>query len=218
MLRKPASTPQKQPAANVARSAPAGPWPSKGAAGAGWLSLVFLSFSTSSPFRLLAGRGRLASRGHLEGQRGRVDAVAVPGRARAVTKDVAQVPATAAAADLGAAHEHAVVRTQLDRVVGSGLEEARPAGTGVELGVRLEQLVPAACALVGAVLLVPEQRAGERHLGVAVAQHVVLLAEHRYLPFLLAPVRCTTTIQSNRCPSAGAALWCWSGGAVRYGR
>src|ERR1700761_2029605 len=179
MLRNAASTPQKQPAANVARSAPAGPWPSKGGAGAGRFSLEFLSFSTSSSFRLIAARGRL------EGRRGRVDAVTLPGRARAVTEDVTQVPAAAAAADLGAAHEHAVVRAQLDRVGHGGLEEARPAGTGVELGVRPEQLVPAARALVGAILLVPEQRAGERHLRMAVAQHVVLLAGQLLPPLLV---------------------------------
>src|ERR1700761_3582172 len=184
MLRNAASTPQKQPAANVARSAPAGPFPSKGGAGAGRLSLEFLSFSTSSPFRLLVGHV-LVGHGRLEGQRGRVDAVALTGRARAVTEDMAQVPATATAADLGAAHEHAVVRAQLDRVGHGRLEETRPAGTGVELGVRPEQLVPAARALVGAILLVPEQRAGERHLRMAVAQHVVLLAGQLLPPLLV---------------------------------
>src|ERR1700749_1401087 len=167
MARKAASTPQKQPAANVARSAPSGPWPSNGGAGAGWVSVELLSFSTSL---LLGGRRGLGRRCWLEGQRGRVDAVALAGRARPVAEDVAEVPAAAAAQDLGAAHEHAVVRAQLDRAGHGRLVEARPAGAGVELGVRAEQLVAAARTAVGTVLLVMEQLAGPGHLGMTVAQ------------------------------------------------
>src|SRR6201992_3184182 len=152
MARNSASTPQKHPAAKVARSAPSGPWPSNGGAGAGW-SLADLSLST-----LLLLRGGIV--GGLEAQGGRVDAVALAGRARPVAEDVAQVTAAAAAQDFGAAHEHAVVRAQLDRVLGGGLEEARPAGGGVELGVGPAQAGPAPGAHVGAGLLVSEQCGG----------------------------------------------------------
>src|SRR5580692_1232644 len=45
----------------------------------------------------------------LEGQRARVDAIALAGRGRAVPEDMAQVTAAATAHYLGAAHEQAVV-------------------------------------------------------------------------------------------------------------
>src|SRR5450631_630268 len=111
----------------------------------------------------------------LEGQRARVDAVALTGRGRPVPENMAEMPTAAAAADLGAAHEQAAVRPQLDGLRDSRLVEARPAGTGFELGVRAEQLTPAARAAVGAVFIVMDVRTGERPLRAAPAQHAVLL-------------------------------------------
>ena len=87
----------------------------------------------------------------VEVQRAAVDAVAQAGRVRAVVEDVAQVAAAALADDLGALHEEAVVGPGLDRLVVHRVEEARPAGAGVELGVRVEQLRAAALAAVDAV-------------------------------------------------------------------
>ncbi len=68
--------------------------------------------------RLLAG---------FEGERGGVDAVALAGGAGAVVEDVPEVPPTAAATHLGAAHEEAVVGAQLDRLGDRRLGERGPA-------------------------------------------------------------------------------------------
>src|SRR6266487_437996 len=121
-----------------------------------------------SDIALLLARGR-----GLERQRARVDAVPLAGRLGTIVEDVAKVAAAAAAHDLGAPHEQAVVRPQLDRLGDRGLVEARPAGARVELGVRAEQPGATAGAPVEAVLVVARVRTGERHLGVRLTQHVV---------------------------------------------
>ena len=94
---------------------------------------------------------------------------------------MAQMPVAAAADHLGAAQQPALVGVQLDRCLAGRLDEARPARAGGELGVRAEQFVPAAGAAVGAVVLGVEVSAGEGWLGVAPAQHVILLAG-QFLP------------------------------------
>src|SRR4029077_19530087 len=128
----------------------------------------------------------LVARGHrLERQRARIDAVPLTGRLGAVVEDVAKVAAAAAAHDLGAPHEKAVVRAQLDRLGDRGLVEARPAGARVELGVRAEQPGATAGAPVEAVPVVAEIRAGERHLGVRLTQHVVLQWSQFAAPLLV---------------------------------
>src|ERR1035438_3561626 len=79
----------------------------------------------------------------LEGQCDGVDAVALGGRASIntgpVVEDVTEMSAAVTADDLGAAHEQAVVRAQLDRFGHRRLCEARPARARVELGVSREQ-------------------------------------------------------------------------------
>src|SRR4029077_8623273 len=107
----------------------------------------------------------LVARGHrLERQRARIDAVPLTGRLGAVVEDVAKVAAAAAAHDLGAPPEQAVVRPQLDRRGAGGLVYARPAGARVELGVRADQPGATAGAPVAAILLVVDVRTGERYL------------------------------------------------------
>ena len=121
----------------------------------------------------------------IEVQRAGVDAVAQAGRVRAVVEDVAEVAAAALADDLGAAHEEAVVGPGLDRVVVHRVEEARPAGAGVELGVGAEQLCAAAATAVDAVLLVVPVGAGERALGALLAEDLVLLGRELRPPLRL---------------------------------
>src|SRR5215831_3245023 len=106
----------------------------------------------------------LLARG-LERQRAGVDAVPVAGLRGPVVEDMAQVTAAAAADDLGAPHEQAVVRAQFDRLGDTGLVEAGPPGARVELGVGAEQLAPAACAPVEAVGVVVDVLTGEGALG-----------------------------------------------------
>ena len=131
------STPQKQPAANVAFSA--------------WASCA------------------------LQFERAGVDAVALPGRAGAVREDVAEMAAAGGAHHLGA--HHAVARVGLGdrRSRGRRLDEARPAGAGVELRVGAEELGAAAGAAVDAGVLRVDVLAGERALGALPPEDLVLL-------------------------------------------
>ena len=115
-------------------------------------------------------RDQLTAAGHPRGlrsvlgvqrERDRVDAVAVAS-VWSVGEDVAEVAATGRARHLGAAHEEAVVRVQLD-VGGDGrIGEARPARARVELGLRREQLGAAAGTPVRAVVLRVDVLAAER--------------------------------------------------------
>src|SRR6266487_962879 len=126
-----------------------------------------------------------ACRRGLEGQRAGVDAVALPGLGGPVVEDVAQMATAVAADDLGAAHEQAVVRPQLDRLGDRGLVEAGPPGARVELGVGAEQLAAAAGAAVEAVGVVVDVLTGERALGVSLAQHAVLQRGQLLAPLLV---------------------------------
>src|SRR5262249_4793294 len=102
------------------------------------------------------------SPGPLEIERHGVDAVSQPGRLGAVLEDVPEVRLATCAVHLGATHEEAPILLGLDLVVGDGFEEARPAGAGVELGVRAEQVGAAGGAAVGPGLVVVPVLAGER--------------------------------------------------------
>src|SRR5258707_2173523 len=110
----------------------------------------------------------------LERQRAGVDAVPVSGRRGPVVEDVTQMAAALPADDLGAPHEQAVVRPQLHGLGHGGLVEARPSGAGVELRVRGKQPAAAAGAPVVTVLVIVHVLAGERPLGVRLAQDAVL--------------------------------------------
>ena len=119
-----------------------------------------------------------------EVQRAGVDAVPLPARPGPIVEDVPEMPTAAAADDLGAAHEEAVVGPQLDGLGDGGLGEARPAGAGLELGVRAEQVGAASGAAVAAAVLVVDVLAGERRLGALAAQDLVLLRRELLAPLL----------------------------------
>src|ERR1700720_2067861 len=67
-----------------------------------------------------------------------VHAVAQAGRARAVIKDMAKMPAAAPAMHLGALHQKTPVGFGAHRAVDRS-PEARPSGSALELGLRLEE-------------------------------------------------------------------------------
>src|SRR6185312_6733903 len=97
----------------------------------------------------------------LELHRYAVHAVAQAGGLGAVGEDVAEVAAAAGAADLGAVHEEAAVGLGGDVRRVDRREEARPAGAGVELGVRGEERQAAGGADEDAFLVDLVERAGE---------------------------------------------------------
>ena len=96
------------------------------------------------------------------------------------------MPAAAAAVDLGSAHEERAVLLGLDRLAVGWLEEARPPGARVELGVGAEQLLAAAGAAIHTLVLGVPVGAGEGPLGPLLAQHVVLLGRQLRPPVRLA--------------------------------
>src|SRR5262245_18657989 len=118
----------------------------------------------------------------LELERRRVDAVAKTGRVRPVREDVAEVPATRCAHDLGAHHAVARVDLLVDRSLACGFVERRPAAARVELRLRDEELGPAAGAAVGARLEDVVVLTRERRLGSLVPQNPVLLRIERGPP------------------------------------
>src|SRR4051794_30227020 len=98
-------------------------------------------------------------------KRERVDAPAQAGRRRPIREDVPQVRVAGRAQRLLAGHAVGGVALDVDRVLGDRLEEARPAGAGLELRVRAEQLGPARRAPVQAGRVQLAVLAGERPLG-----------------------------------------------------
>jgi hypothetical protein len=118
----------------------------------------------------------------LEFERTGIHAIPQPGRRRAVVEHVAQVTAAAAAQHFRALHEQTAVLTELDVLGDRGLVEARPAGAGVKLRARVEQLGATARAVVGAVIFGVDILAGERRFGSLPAQHVVLIGRQSLAP------------------------------------
>src|SRR5439155_20443075 len=98
-----------------------------------------------------------------------VHAVALTGALRSVREHVTQVTAAARAVHFRAAREETAV---LARPHGTGerLEEARPAGTAVELGVRGKQRLAAGRAAEGAGACFVIEGAGAGALSAVLAQ------------------------------------------------
>src|SRR5262245_36282666 len=107
-------------------------------------------------------------------ERAGVDAVAQAGRLRAIGEDVPQMAAAAPAMHFGALHEMAAVGLRLDGVARHRGVEARPAGAGVELGVRIEERRATPGAHIGSRVVRVPKGSGEGTLGPLLAEHVVL--------------------------------------------
>src|SRR5579864_1542819 len=98
-------------------------------------------------------------------QRDRVDAIAQPGRRRAVGEDVALVAVAAGAAGLDPDHAVADIAHGDHVPLVERRVEAGPAGAALELGVVAEERQAAEPAAVDAVLLLAQEAAAERRLG-----------------------------------------------------
>src|SRR3979409_413057 len=75
---------------------------------------------------------------------------------------------------LGAEHARGHSALLVDMAVDGRSRKTRPAATGIELGVGLEQRLAAAGAGIGAVAVLVLIFAGERPLGRLLAQHRIL--------------------------------------------
>ncbi len=111
-------------------------------------------------------------------ERGRVDAVAQPGRLGAVVERVAEMRVTPHTVDLSADHAVAHVALGADIFGGHRLEKPRPAGAGVELRVRAKQRRPAADAGIDVAFAVVVKEPAERALGTVGARNAILIG-HR---------------------------------------
>src|SRR5215813_9990105 len=121
----------------------------------------------------------------VELERRGVDAVALPGRLRAVVEDVPEVRVAPRAVHLGPAHEEARVLLGLDRLRRGRLEVRRPAGAGVELVIRAEERLTTAHAAVRAAIVVVPVHAAECALGTVRAYHLELVVSKLLAPLLV---------------------------------
>src|SRR5580693_4432572 len=119
-------------------------------------------------------------------QRCRVDAVAQARGAGAVIEDMAEMAGAFRAQDLGAHHAVAMIVLLVDMAFGGRLGEAWPAAAGVELGIGLEQGLPATGTDIGAGLGLILVLARERPLGRLLAQDRVLHRRQFLAPLGLA--------------------------------
>src|SRR3990172_7766268 len=120
-----------------------------------------------------------------EGKSRRIDAVAKPGRFRAIVEHVAQMGVASRAQRLRPFHEPTSVGLgahvlRRDRVI-----EARPSRAGFELGLGPEQVGPAADAPVDPLLVVVPVHPGERPLGPLLPGNLELFGRKDLLPLLL---------------------------------
>src|SRR4051812_6962938 len=118
-------------------------------------------------------------------ERHAVVAIALAGGLGAVVEDVALVALAARAVVFGARQDQQEVRLLLE-AARDVVEEARPAGAALELGVRLEERQVAARAHEGALALLAVERTRARPLGGFVAQRRVLLGREAFLPLVVA--------------------------------
>src|SRR5262245_11493363 len=110
-----------------------------------------------------------------EGERFGVDTVSQASRGGAIIENMAEMSIAAGAQDLGADHAVAAVFMGDDILVGYGLEEAGPAGAGVELVTRGEQRQPTADAGIDTMAFVVQQRTTERSLSALATSDFELL-------------------------------------------
>ncbi len=98
-----------------------------------------------------------------------IHTVAASRWAGAVVEDMAQVGVAAGALVFDSGHAKGGVQLVDYILFGDGGEEAGPAGTGIEFGLRIKQGCAAADAAVDALRVVLVQLAGEGSLGASLA-------------------------------------------------
>src|SRR5262249_33436079 len=123
-----------------------------------------------------------------------------------------EVRVAGGAADLDPPHAVARVDLGLDRVLPGGLEEARPAGAGVELRVGAEQLGAARTAPEDAVLLHAVEAARRGRLGRSAAKNRVAVGIALLPPLLVGLTDLLHAVQSRSRPIRYASLGATSEG------
>jgi hypothetical protein len=119
-------------------------------------------------------------------QRGRVYAISEAGGRGTIAKDVTKMRATICTLDLCPSHEEeTTIRLLLYSIFLDGFPEAWPAGPGIELGVGVEERVPADHALIDALFVTLPIFSCERSLGSFVYADVELLRRQAELELCL---------------------------------
>lgn len=114
-----------------------------------------------------------------------IQAIAQSRRLRPVLEDMAQMGIALAAEYLCPEHGEAVIGLGVDVCLVRRGVEARPAGPGVELGVRGEEFASAAYAKVLAFFVVVPILSGKRPLGTLLSRHPVLFPRELPFPFFI---------------------------------
>jgi hypothetical protein len=119
----------------------------------------------------------------LEDKRGGVEAEAQSSRLGAIFKNVTQMRAATDAFDFDPVHPVTVVGFGQDVFLGDRLEEAGPAGAGIELRLGREQRQIATNAVVDAGFMIVKERAAKGGLGALTARDAKLLGRQLFGPF-----------------------------------
>src|SRR5438445_11992141 len=106
----------------------------------------------------------------------RINAIAQAGWLGAIFKDMAQVSLTAAADHFVPAHKERVILLGFDGLFGNRLPIAGPTGAGIKFGIRTEQLLSAAHALIRTLVMVVPISTREGALGCFLAGDTKLLS------------------------------------------
>jgi hypothetical protein len=118
----------------------------------------------------------------VEIQRRRIHAVAETRGRGAVFEDVSQMGIALGAADFGAHHAVGRVPVFHDASFFGGLVETRPAGAGVELGIRIKQRSAAANAVIHTRFFRVPVLARKGTLGPSFTSHMILLGRELLFP------------------------------------
>src|SRR5689334_25229362 len=96
-----------------------------------------------------------------------------------------KVGSATGATRLRADHSVAAVGVLLNFSLIDGLPKTWPAGTGIELGIGFEKLLPAANADVDYLILALPVLAGKSWFGACLARYAVMLRRELFTPFLI---------------------------------
>src|SRR4029077_7264590 len=107
--------------------------------------------------------------------RGRVNAIALAGRGRAVVKNVTQMRVALAAADFGPFHAERAIRFLGNVLVVDWLGKAGPAAAAVEFIERREKRLPADNIDINSGAMIIPILVAKRRFGAALLGHVILL-------------------------------------------
>jgi hypothetical protein len=119
----------------------------------------------------------------LEVKRVAVHAISQAGRSRAIRKNMPEMPVAGGAADFRSAHPEGAILELAHGIRPDGLEETRPAASGIEFRIRDEERILACCTAVKSWTLLMKMRTRAGTLRAVLAQDLVLFGREPVAPF-----------------------------------